>query len=139
MSASYTVGGLAEIARRNHTYGAEVKAYLHSTGLYDSVVAATRKSVHEWDTHHDGIRESFENFLALFECISANNKDVWGNMPLVRRIELHPYAASRRECERMFCVRSPGDARRPTARMTGRARRAASRTRPRGDPCGCVF
>ena len=83
MSKSYTVDELAGIAMSTVTYGAAVKEYLTTTGLYESVPVGGNKNVHQWRTAPNRAPQRLSNFKKLFACISTHNSSVFNSMPLV--------------------------------------------------------
>ena len=86
MSVSYSADDLAAAAKANANYGAAVKEYLGTTGLYESVPVGEKKNEHQWRTAPNRAPHKLSNFKKLFECISMHNSSVLKDMPLVSNI-----------------------------------------------------
>ena len=95
MSVSYSADDLAAAAKANANYGAAVKEYLGTTGLYESVPVGGNKNEHQWRPAPHRAPHKLSNFKKLFACISTHNSSVLKDMPLVSYmplVRLHMHA-----------------------------------------------
>ena len=107
MSESWDLDELAKFAKSNPTYGAAVKRYLATTGLYESVPVGGNKNVHQWRTAPGLPPKKHSNFKKLFAAIRPHNFSVLKGMPMVRTCMHACMLACSPVCLTMYLSRSP--------------------------------